>query len=300
MGLDGVLGQYQNLVPNMNSKQSKTREPEAATSPEGLPSLDEERSLAAAIKNGDAVARERLIMSHRRFARKIAYRWKGRGLDPADLISEAMVGLIRAVDQFDASRGVRFRTCAAFWIRQSLSRAVEDASHLIVLPTHLWKLIRKWKRATRALTAALGRAPTRDEIAKTIGLTRRQASTVVTAMTIGVKLASTVIGEGNLMSPLETFLGEQALFEEQEKEEEPQGPDEREVLRQRLSRLEVHERLVLALRYGLDGKRPHTFESIGAKFGISRHTVKAIQVRAEEKLRDGPNPRARRNRPADS
>lgn len=295
-----MLGQNHNLVRNMKRKQLKARESEMTTSAEGILTAEEERLLAEAIKNGDAVARERMIMSHRGFAVKLARRWKGRGLDRGDLISEAMCGLIRAVDQFDLGRGVRFSTFASFWIRQSLARAVEESGHLIVLPTHMWRLIRKWKLAVRELTAALGRVPTTDEIAESVGLTRAQASNVVSAMTIGVKLASTVIGDGSNRSPLEKCSDEQARCEEQEKLEEPEGPDEGEILRQRLKRLDIHERLVLALRYGLDGKRPCSLERLGASVGVNRHVVKAIQLRAEEKLRDGPNPRARRKPPADS
>jgi RNA polymerase sigma factor (sigma-70 family) len=282
----------------MKRKQSKSRESEMTSSPDGIHTADEERLLAEAIRAGDTVAREQMILAHRGLAAKIASGWKGRGLNKEDLVSEAMCGLIRAVDQFDPSREVRFSTFASFWIKQSLSRAVESSASLIALPSHMCKLIRNWKRAARGLATALGRVPTTDEIAHSLGLTSFQASHVVTAMTIGVKLASTIMGEGCLMSPLETCTDPQPPCEEQE--EERVGPDEGEILRRRLKRLDVHERMVLVLRYGLDGNRPWSLERLSGCVGINRHLVKEIQLRAEEKLRAGPNPRARRRRPADS
>jgi RNA polymerase primary sigma factor len=282
----------------MKRKQSKTRESEIASSPDGILTADEERLLAKAIRAGDMVARERMIMAHEGFAAKIALRWKGRGLDREDLVSEAMCGLVRAVDEFDSRHGVRFNTFATFWIKQSLTRAVENSGSLIVLPSHMCKLIRKWKRTARGLATALGRAPTFDEIADSLGLSRFQATHVVAAMTVGVKVASTIMGEDDTMSPLDTYTDPQSLLEEPIEEQE--GPDEREILRQRLKRLDVHERLVLVLRYGLYGNRPRSFDRLSKCIGINRHMVKEIQLRAEAKLRVGPNPRARRKRPADS
>src|SRR5262249_14536208 len=155
-------------------------------------SPEDERRLAAAVARGDAGAREQMIMKNMVLARKIALQWVGNGIDTDDLISEATCGLIRAVDQFHRSRGVPFGTYASYMIKQSLGRAMES-SGLIALPTYARQLVNMWKRGARTLAATLGRTPTSEEIAESLGFNRTQARVVAMATTVSVKLASTVI-----------------------------------------------------------------------------------------------------------
>jgi RNA polymerase primary sigma factor len=280
-----VFGQNEQLVRNMKRKQQTIRDSEA-TPIESPLTAQEERSLAEAAALGDSVARERLIMESMELARRVAQKWKGRGLEPEDLLSEATFGLIRAVDEFDPSRGMSFRMYASYCMRQTLARAVEETGSFIVLPAHAWRLIREWKRGTRLLAASIGRTPTQEEIAESLGFTPRQTRTVTTALTVGVKLASTVIGEGCDLALLEAGSNDQnpwrALAD----------PAEWKILQERLDRLKHLERLVLTLRYGLDGNRPHGFQSIAAIVRLSLFKVKQIQSVAERKLRTGRNPRS--------
>ena len=170
-GLETVFVQNQTSVQNMLRKKKKYREfqPLAKAAPI---TADEARSLVGAIAKGDAAARERLILSHLRLAARIAYRWKGRGLDPDDLIAEATCGLIRAIDRYNPTQEASFHTFASYYIKQAVARAVEESGNLLSLPASTWKLVRRWKRAVRELTATLGRVPTTEEIAESLKLTR--------------------------------------------------------------------------------------------------------------------------------
>jgi RNA polymerase sigma factor (sigma-70 family) len=271
----------------MLRKQPKIRDTDPTTI-DGPFTPEEERSLAAAVASGDTAARERMIMECMDLAARIAHRWRGRGLDEEDLLSEATCGLIRAVDQFDPSRGIGFRTYASYCIRQSLSSAVEVSGGLIVLPAHTWKLVRLWKRGARALTTALGRTPTSEEIAESLGFSHYHVHIVAMAMTVSVKLASTIAGEGSTLSPLEKSTIEESRWTE------PSESLERRVLRQRFKRLNRRESLVLTLRYGLNDNLPHSIDELVGVLGVSRHTIRMIVLRAEQKLRAGPNPRLRR------
>ena len=245
----------------------------------------EEHSLAEAIAKGDMVARDRMIVANLGLAVEMAQRWKGRGLDADDLVSEATCGLIRAVDQFDPGRGVRFCTFASYWIKQSLWRAVEDSGTLIPLSAHTWGLVRQWKRAAGKLAGDIGRKPTSSEIAESLGFSSSQARRVVTAITTGVKLASTIAANGSRLSPLETYRNEDVPTSEVDILEDFA------VLRKRFQCLDDRERMVLSLRYGLDGNAPQSLARISDIFGTSRHFVKLIQLNAERKLRaSGPIP----------
>jgi RNA polymerase primary sigma factor len=249
-------------------------------------SPEDERRLAAAVARGDAGAREQMIMKNMVLARKIAMQWVGNGVDTDDLISEATCGLIRAVDQFHRSRGVPFGTYASYMIKQSLARAMES-SGLIALPTYARQLVNTWKRGARTLAATLGRTPTSEEIAESLGFNRTQARVVAMATTVSVKLASTVIGEGCRMSRFEKVVDDAVTVDV------PSNGVDRKELKKRLKRLNRLELLVLTLRYGLHGNPPHGIDDVKFLLGKTRHAVRAIQLRAETKLRKGPNPRSR-------
>ena len=112
---------------------------------------EEEKSLAEAAARGDAAARERLILANMNLAKKLAYEWKGRGIESDDLVSEAYCGLIRAVDKFDPTHGTRFSTYAAIWIRSTLALAAAKSAGMVLVSPHTFRLIRRWKRTSRCL-----------------------------------------------------------------------------------------------------------------------------------------------------
>jgi RNA polymerase sigma factor (sigma-70 family) len=287
MGLVTVVGQNQTTECTMKRKQKGPRflRPLACVE---LLTPDEESSLFEAIAKGDTGARERVILAHLPLAAKLARKWRGRGLELEDLVSEATCGLIRAVDRFDPTREMSFRTFASVCIKQSVSTAVEESGNLLALPTHTWKLVRRWKRGVRALTTALGRTPTTEEIAESLNFGHGQTRCVTAALTVGVKLASTILGDGCMLEPLENRYGEDAPWQK------PVESAENKILRQRLKRLSSRERLVLSLRYGLDGNRCHSLEDVADVLEVSKAAIKAIQFGAEQKLRAGPYPYFRR------
>jgi RNA polymerase primary sigma factor len=284
-----LVGNKHIKVRNMQDDHLKTRRSRMIVPSEPTLGIEEETLLAEAVARGDAAARERLIVANVGLAAKIALQWEGRGMDRDDLIAEATCGLISAVDHFVPGLGARFGTYAAFWIKQSLRRAVEEAASMIVVPSTMVKLVQKWKRATRKLGDALGRAPSSEEIAESLGLSPPQAQRVMAAMTAGVKLASTITGKGTRLTVLDSVPDER----ETEPPPDRQGPDLREILHKRLDELTGRERLVLTLRYGLEGGYPRSLDEISAKMRISRHLVKLLQVGAEEKLR-APRPTRKR------
>jgi RNA polymerase primary sigma factor len=269
----------------MKRKRQKSQEV-SLTDDDVSVSPEEEGRLAAAVASGDAEARERMIIKNLVLARKIALQWLGHGIDAEDLIAEATYGLIRAVDQFPRSRGVPFGRYASYMIKQAIGRAIENAG-LIALPTYARQLVNSWKRRAHKLAGTLGRTPTSEEIAESLGFSRKQAHVVAMATTIGVKLASTVIGEGCRRGRLENFVADTVTVDE------PNAGVDRKELRQRLKRLNRLELMVLTLRYGLNGNPPHSVEDVKFLLGKTRHAVREIQVRAENKLRKGPKSRSR-------
>lgn len=255
----------------------------------------EEKSVAEAIKAGDRDARSRMIKANLRLVVKIARDYAGRGLSLDDLIGEGNLGLIRAAEDFDPSFGTRFSTYASYWIKQAIRHALTNTTATIRLPAHMVTLLSKWRKAERALTREFGQAATFDQVAVTLGLSDAQRVLVERA-----KRASQLRLEG----------GDDEGWSPDEAGDHHEGPDaaleaadERRHLLGRLERLDARERIIVSLRFGLDGDDPMTLKEVGRRLGVTREWVRKIEVRAVKKLDDAPAapraaaPKARR-RPA--
>ena len=249
-----------------------------------LVSKDQEVSLAAQIhgKNHDShdEARATLIEANLRLVVKIAHDFKGLGLPLLDLISEGNIGLMRAVEKFDPSKGAKFSSYAAWWIKQSMRRALANQSRVIRIPVQSAGKINKIKSVKMKLAEQLGREPTDDEIAANLGFSGRTVT--------GLRLAD--LRTFSLHDPIQQ--GEEGEFQDIIPDRGAMTPDrilgdEESVHRllSLLSQLEDRERLILQLRFGLDGKRPKTLEEVSQEIRRTRERVRQIQNQALAKLR---------------
>jgi RNA polymerase primary sigma factor len=241
---------------------------------------EEEVELAAEIADGDAEARDKLIRSNLRLVVKIAHDFKGLGLPLLDLISEGNIGLMRAVEKFDPSKGAKLSSYAAWWIKQSMRRALANQARTIRIPVQSASKISKIQAARTKLSEDLGRDPTDSEIAQEVNLTER----TVTGLRLG---KTTTI---SLHDPIQH--GEDGEFRDIIPDEKTTSPDEivqdEETLRHMLGlvdRLDDRERKILKLRFGLGGERARTLEEVSQEIGRTRERVRQIQNQALEKLR---------------
>ena len=248
-----------------------------------LTPADEVR-LAAAIRHGSpaehAEARETLIRSNLRLVVKIAHDFRGRGLPLPDLISEGNLGLMRAVNKFDPAKGAKFSSYAAWWIKQSMRRALANQARVIRIPVQSAGKINKIKSVKMKLTEKLGREPTDDEIAENLGFSERTVT--------GLRLAD--LRTFSLHDPIQQ--GEEGEFQDIIPDRGAATPDrilgdEESVHRllSLLSELDERERLILQLRFGLDGKPPKTLEEVSQEIRRTRERVRQIQNQALAKLR---------------
>ncbi|MDX9979047.1 MAG: RNA polymerase sigma factor RpoD/SigA [Lentisphaeria bacterium] len=240
----------------------------------------EEVELAARIAAGDEAARAKLIRSNLRLVVKIAHDFKGLGLPLVDLISEGNIGLMRAVEKFDPSKGAKLSSYAAWWIKQSMRRGLANQSRTIRIPVQSAGKISKIQTSRNKLAEQLGREPTDKEIAKETNLTERTVS--------GLRLGkpSTI----SLQDPIQH--GEDGEFRDIIPDEKSLAPDEivkdEETLKHMLAltdRLDERELTILRLRFGLNGERPRTLEEVSQTIGRTRERVRQIQNQALEKLR---------------
>ena len=279
------------IAGSRNSVQGYLRE----IKDESLLTPAEECALAEAIALGDSAARTRMIQANLRLVVKIAGEYVGHGINIDDLIGEGNVGLIRAVERFEPRFGTRFSTYAVHWIKQSIRRALVDTTSMIRLPAHMMGLINKWRRAERELAREQGFAPTFNQIASFLGLSKTQSALVFKAYRArGLKLESSVVADAGSRSPVEAadpYPTPDTVLE---------TDDERRRLLERLAVLDSREREILMLRYGLEDDEPLTLTEIGRRLGITREWVRRIELRAVRKLGgeelQGPPRRCRRNR----
>jgi RNA polymerase primary sigma factor len=244
-----------------------------------LLSAAEERLLAEAIATGDTDARARMIQANLRLVVKIARDYVGRGMGLDDLIGEGNLGLIRAAQEFEPRFGTRFSTYASYWIKQAIRHALINTTSTIRLPAHMVGLLTRWRRAERSLYRELGRVPAFDEVATELELTETQRSLVAKAHHARqLKLENCVTHDDECWSPLSMRDCHEAP------ESNLEADDERRLLLNRLDRLEERERMILALRYGLEGESPLTLKEIGRRLGITREWVRKIELRAVRKL----------------
>jgi RNA polymerase primary sigma factor len=258
-----------------NSLQTYLRE----IKDESLLTAAEECSLAEEIASGDLDARTRMIQANLRLVVKIALDYVGRGMGLEDLIGEGNLGLIRAAEEFKPRFGTRFSTYASYWIKQAIRHALINTTSTIRLPAHMVGLLTKWRRAERSLYREWGRMPTFDELASFLGLSETQKSLVSKAHRARhLKLESGIGAGGGRWSPEELGTRHEPVESMMEAEED------RQMLMHRLERLDLRERTVLALRYGLEGELPLTLKEIGRRLGVTREWVRKIEIRAVRRL----------------
>jgi len=240
----------------------------------------ERRALQREVDSGED-ARAQLINSNLRLVVSIARRYQGHGLSLLDLIQEGSLGLMRAVDKFDPSRGLKFSTYATYWIRQSVGRAIADHGRTVRLPVHLGERLSRLNRVRQQLTQRLDREPTAEEIATEVGLTIEQVTRAEQAAQMPASLdeAHTDDGSGALSEIIADPLEPSPL-------EQVSHGLLRDDLSEAMSHLTSRERSILRLRYGLEGETAHTLEQIGQRLSLTRERVRQLESEALKKLRD--------------
>jgi RNA polymerase primary sigma factor len=247
-----------------------------------LLSAEDEQELANRIADGDAEARDRMVRANLRLVVNIARGYSGKGLGLQDLIEEGNLGLLRAVEGFDASVGTRFSTYASYWIKQSIKRALINSAKTIRIPAYMVELLSKWRRANTRLSEELGRTPTPEEVARILGLPKKKLPIIKKAIRIYNSTPQTDQAE------VGWSLGEMVMDERMKTPEDELL--ENDVLKHVLAmidKMDAREATVLRMRFGLDDMEPHTLKEIGEELGLTRERVRQIETEALKKLADG-------------
>ena len=247
-----------------------------------LLTADEEKELARAIEAGDTEARDRMVRANLRLVVNIARGYTGKGLALQDLIEEGNLGLLRAVEGFDPTMNTRFSTYASYWIKQSIKRALVNTAKTIRIPAYMAELLTKWRRATNKLTDELGRAPTQDEIAKFLGLSKKKLAIIKKA--IRVASAGSQADQGEDGWSIEEMLTDSRSRGADEVLGEV---DDLKQVMHLLEKMDPREATVLRMRFGLNDEEPKTLKQIGECLGLTRERVRQIENEALAKLSEG-------------
>lgn len=243
-------------------------------------SVDEEVKLAHRIAEGDQSAKNELVEANLRLVVSLARHYQGCGLSYQDLIQEGNIGLIKAAEKFDVSKGFRFSTYASWWIKQALSRAIADQSRTIRIPVHMTENINKFKKTERELLSQLNREPKIKEIADAMGISEKQAkeiqSYIVEPTSLDIQVGDdddTTIGsfieDTHFVNPESAYI------------KESNG----DVVNAVLDTLSDREANILRLRFGIGGKKAMTLEEVGKEYGLTRERIRQIEAKALRKLR---------------
>lgn len=243
-------------------------------------SADEEVKLARRIAEGDQSAKNELVEANLRLVVSLARHYQGCGLSYQDLIQEGNIGLIKAAEKFDVSKGFRFSTYASWWIKQALSRAIADQSRTIRIPVHMTENINKFKKTERELLSKLNREPKVKEIADAMGISEKQAkeiqSYIVEPTSLDIQVGDdddTTIGsfieDTHFVNPESAYI------------KESNG----DVVNAVLDTLSDREANILRLRFGIGGKKAMTLKEVGKEYGLTRERIRQIEAKALRKLR---------------
>ena len=241
---------------------------------------EEEIELAIRIENGDKAAKNKLIESNLRLVVSIAKRYVGRGMQFLDLIQEGNMGLTKAADKFDYTKGFKFSTYATWWIRQAITRAIADQSRTIRIPVHMVETINKVKKTNSQLLHKNGREPTAEEIGKELDMPASKVRDILRVAQDPVSL-ETPIGE-EADSHLGDFIPDEGALSPADAASQLLL---REQLKDALGTLTEREARVLVLRFGLEDGQPRTLEEVGQEFGVTRERIRQIEAKALKKLR---------------